>query len=294
MRTVFIGCVEFSQRVFRALVASGECELVGVVTRSRSSFNADFASIEPIACEYGAPCHVDAHNDQQSMLTWLTERAPDAVFCVGWPYLLCAEILSVAPHGVVGYHPADVPHNRGRHPIIWALALGLDETASTFFRMAVEPDAGPILSKAQIRIEPEDDARALYDKLLHVAEKQVVDVVRGLKSGTLSPVPQDLSRGNLWRKRGKRDGLIDWRMSSRSINDLVRALARPYVGAHCEHRGADIKIWRVADAGDAPRNIEPGKVLAIDGRVITVKAGDGALKIVEHEFSRLPVAGEYL
>ena len=294
MRTIFIGCVEFSCRVLGSLAASGEGELVGVITKARSSFSADFASIEPLAHEYRVPCFLDVHNDQRAMYLWLNGRAPDVVFCVGWPYLLSPEILSVAPHGVIGYHPAELPHNRGRHPIIWALVLGLDETASTFFRMVVEPDAGPILSKVQVAIKPEDDARTLYDKLMVVAERQAVDVLRGLKSGTLVPIPQDLALGNLWRKRGKPDGLIDWRMNSDSIRNLVRALARPYVGAHCEIRGTEVKVWRVAIAGNAPRNLEPGKVLSIDGQVITVRTGNGALEILEHEFSRLPVAGEYL
>lgn len=35
--------------------------------------------------------------------------------------------------GVLGYHPAKLPQNRGRHPLIWALALGLKKSASTFF-----------------------------------------------------------------------------------------------------------------------------------------------------------------
>ena len=30
--------------------------------------------------------------------------------------------------GVIGYHPAELPKNRGRHPLIWALVLGLKKT----------------------------------------------------------------------------------------------------------------------------------------------------------------------
>ena len=35
--------------------------------------------------------------------------------------------------GVLGFHPSELPKNRGRHPLIWALALGLKKSASTFF-----------------------------------------------------------------------------------------------------------------------------------------------------------------
>ncbi|WP_408641721.1 DUF4422 domain-containing protein [Sporofaciens musculi] len=53
--------------------------------------------------------------------------------------------------------------------------------------------------------------------------------------------------GNSWRKRGKTDGKIDWRMSVRAIYNLVRALAKPYVGAHFEYQGLEYKVWKVKE-----------------------------------------------
>ena len=49
--------------------------------------------------------------------------------------------------GILGYHPSLLPFNRGRHPIIWALALGLKETGSTFFFMDENADTGDIVSQ---------------------------------------------------------------------------------------------------------------------------------------------------
>ena len=48
---------------------------------------------------------------------------------------------------VIGFHLAAMPANRGRHPIIWALVLGLQETASTFFFMDEGADSGDIISQ---------------------------------------------------------------------------------------------------------------------------------------------------
>lgn len=47
---------------------------------------------------------------------------------------------------LIGFHPANLPQNRGRHPIIWALFLSLQETASTFFMMDEDTDSGDIIS----------------------------------------------------------------------------------------------------------------------------------------------------
>ena len=55
--------------------------------------------------------------------------------------------------GVVGYHPAKLPQNRGRHPIIWSLALGLKHSASTFFFIQNGVDNGDIISQHPFEIK---------------------------------------------------------------------------------------------------------------------------------------------
>lgn len=298
MRVGVIGCVEFSEAMLRALLDAPEIEIVGVVTKTRSAFNADFRDLGPLARSHDVPVfHQDA-GDQREMIDWFGARAPDVIFCVGWPNLLKEALLVIPPHGVVGYHPTDLPRNRGRHPIIWALALGLDETASTFFRIDGGVDSGPILSKVKVAIGPDDDAGALYARLVEVGRTQIVETARRLGSGQQTVVEQDLDQGNLWRKRSKIDGRIDWRMSAATIHNLVRALNSPYPGAYREvgtaapHR--EINIWKTRPLPDDRINLEPGLVLKVTGEFILVKAGVGAIEIIEHDFDVLPAEGDYL
>ena len=79
--------------------------------------------------------------------------------------------------GIVGYHPAALPSNRGRHPLIWALVLGLTETASTFFFMDEGADSGDILDQRPVSILPSDDAKSLYERISQVAISQIRDFV---------------------------------------------------------------------------------------------------------------------
>ena len=92
---------------------------------------------------------------------------------------------------------------------------------------------------------------------------------------------QDQTKGNSWRKRGKADGKIDWRMSSRAIYNLVRALSHPYVGAHFEHQGQEYKVWRCEDVIlEQHDHIEPGKVLRVVSQTeFYVKAYDHAIHV---------------
>jgi len=179
--------------------------------------------------------------------------------------------------------------------LIWALALGLEETASTFFFMTDEADAGPIIDQRRIKISDEDDAATLYQKMTDIALTQLDDVCGALASGSVKAFPQDPTEANVWRRRGIEDGRIDWRMSMRMIANLVRSLRPPYPGAHCQIGGKAVKVWRVMAEPAADSNLEPGKVLARRAeRDFLVKCADGALWVVEHDAESAPTAGDYL
>ena len=294
MKAVFIGCVQFSHVLFTDLVASDVIKITGVVTRQSSSFNADFQSLEPAAQESGIPCLNIEGNDQKLMTEWIADISPEVIFCFGWSYLLDPQILAIPKYGVIGYHPTLLPRNRGRHPIIWALVLGLDESGSTFFFMDEGADSGDIISQCRVVIDNTDDAETLYKKLEEAARGQLDALTTDLVANRLQRVSQNSALATQWRKRSRRDGEIDWRMSAISIFNLVRALTRPYVGAHCVHDDLEVKIWKVVpmDASDA--DIEPGRVLAVDAGAITVKCGDGVVILINHEFSHLPEIGTSL
>lgn len=294
MKIVFIGCVEFSFNAFQELIGLTAIDIVGVVTRKESRFNADFRSLEPVAATAGIPCFLAEGNNQSAMAAWISALAPDVVYCFGWSYLLGPELLNIPRLGVVGYHPAALPRNRGRHPIIWALVLGLKETASTFFFMDEGADSGDIISQCTVSIEETDDASSLYRKLTAVAHEQIAQFTRELASGNYRRIPQQQVLANYWRKRSKRDGEIDWRMSARSIHNLVRALTRPYPGAHCVYKGEEVSVWKTEVVDDAPVNIEPGKVLSVHDLQVVIKCGEGAIRVVSHEFKTLPEPGSYV
>ena len=296
MRVVFVGCVNFSFHILQHLFTCKEVELVGVVTRKESRFNSDFRSLEPLAKDAGVSCFLAEGNDQTAMASWLRNQHPDVIYCFGWSYLLSKDILQIPRLGVVGYHPASLPKNRGRHPIIWALALGLRETSSTFFFMDEGADSGDILSQVSLTITPADNAKTLYERLIAAAKAQVAQFTLQLATNDYPRIKQDHTCANYWRKRTKSDGLIDWRMPAEGIYNLVRALTKPYIGAHCIYLGAEMKVWEceIMCLHEDYENIEPGKVINVDSQRITVKSGNDAVVLVEHELMPLPNKGDYL
>ena len=134
MRIVFIGAVEFSLCALERLVEL-DAEIVGVCTLQESKLNADHVDLSSFSETHGIPCFYADDINSTKTLTWIQGKAPDIIFCFGWSRLIKQDLLELAPLGVVGFHPAALPANRGRHPLIWALVMGLKKTASTFLFM---------------------------------------------------------------------------------------------------------------------------------------------------------------
>ena len=294
MRVVFIGAVEFSAKCLEVILSSN-AQVVGVCTLKESKFNADHQDLSPIANEFDIPCLYVEDINSDTSLKWIKEREPDVVFCFGWSRLLKNEILGIAPLGVIGSHPAALPANRGRHPLIWALFLGLEKTASTFFFMDEGADSGDILSQVEITIDSSEDANSLYQKVTQTALTQINYFIPLLENKTYKRTVQDNTKANYWRKRGIKDGEIDWRMSANSICNLVRALTKPYIGAHFTKNGEEIKVWKVEVLKvEKNQNIEPGKIMSTRSSKHVVKCGEDSVILLDIENKCELTEGDYL
>ena len=173
--------------------------------------------------------------------------------------------------------------------------MGLTETASTFFLLEKNADSGPILSQIEILIEDDDTATSLYKKLLKLIPTQIDDIISEYLGGTMQPVVQDTSQVNYFRRRSRKDGLIDWRMTTNSICNLVRALAKPYPGAEIKKNGEYFKVWDVLPYSEQVAvNIEPGKVIYQSTLGPVVKTGDGAICLIITEPKLKITIGDYL
>ena len=293
MRIVFIGSVKFSKSCLKKLIQIG-AQPVGVCTLEKSSFNADWEDLSLICNQSNIPVRYVKNINSNADISWIESLKPDVIFCFGWSRLLKEKLLKVAPLGVVGFHPALLPKNRGRHPIIWALVLGFSETGSTFFFMDKGADSGDILSQKKLIIKQKDNAHSLYEKITLVALEQIEDFVPKLKSRSFNRTPQNHNDATTLRKRNEDDGKIDWRMSAESIHNLVRGLSKPYVGAHFDFNDSRVKVWETEIVKNKQLNIEPGKVIMHTKLGLIVKTGEDAILLRKIESPIDIKVGEYI
>ena len=162
--------------------------------------------------------------------------------------------------------------------------------------MKEEADAGDILSQRTVAIDREDDAGTLYAKLKNVACDQTEEIDAMVARGALQGRPQPFGAGNVWRKRCKADGKIDFRMPSWGIHNLVRALRPPYPGAHLEYQKMEYPVGRADVMNGDFRGVEfaePGKILDVREGKFYVRSGDGVVALSECDLPDSIQVGDY-
>ena len=293
IRIVFVGSVYFSKAMLEILLKK-KVNIVGVCTKKKSSFNSDFYNLGKISKKKRIRTLYTNNINSLNAYNWIKKRNPDLILCLGWSYLIKKKLLSLPRLGVIGFHPASIPQNRGRHPIIWSLVLGLKNISSTFFFMNTKADAGNIITQKGIIIDKKDNAKTLYLKIINQAKKQLIKIMKNINSGKVRSIKQNIKKGNVWRKRNDEDGKIDWRMSSIDIFNLVRGLTKPYPGAHFIHNNKKIILWNSKIIKDTQKNIEPGKIIKKINSKIVVKCGKDAICLLKTNTPLKYKVGDYL
>jgi methionyl-tRNA formyltransferase len=194
------------------------------------------------------------------------------------------EILRIPRLGAFNIHGSLLPKYRGRAPINWAVIHGEKETGATLHRMIKRADAGDIVDQEVVPIGPDDTAFDVFNKVTAAAREVLERKLDAIKAGTAPRTPQDESQATCFGGRKPEDGRIDWRQSSESIYNLIRAVTHPYPGAFTEVNGKRLFIWQAKPLSRGEG--KPGIVLCSDP--LRVATGLGSLEIIRYQWEGDP------
>jgi len=299
MKIVFIGNIYFSYMLLKAIFAFNPKYVIGVIT-NKNKKKADYFDLTKFCMKKKIPYILTKNINSKNNFNWIKRKKPDLICCFGWSQLIQNKILNLTKIGCIGYHPAQLPFNRGRHPIIWTMVLGMKQTCSTFFFMTNKADSGKIINKKKLKVYRHENSWKLYRRLIKVASIQLVNLLKKInkKSNFYKNKNNKISlkeEHNFWRKRNYNDGKIDWRMSGVSINNLVRALDKPFPGSHFIFKNKIYKIWKIKFKKRKDlKNIEPGKVISLNKKMPEIKCDQGTIIIKKMTPSIKLKIGDYL
>jgi methionyl-tRNA formyltransferase len=207
----------------------------------------------------------------------LTALKPDAIIIVGYGRIIPQWMLDLPPLGNINLHASLLPKYRGAAPIQWAIASGETVTGVTTMKIDAGLDTGDILQQQEIPIAPDDTAETLAPKLAAVGAELTVETLRGLRSGSIHPRPQDNAQATLAPILKKEDGLIDFSRPAAEILNRMRGF-QPWPGAYSKFRGKNLQLWKAA----ALNRALPSSALEAETDRLFVGCGPGtAIELVE-------------
>jgi len=298
MRLVFMGTPAFAVPSLEALLRS-EHSIAGVVTRpDRPKGRGQELAAAPVklVCEReGLPLLQPHKLKDPAFLDALRAWDPELIAVAAFGRILPPAILRMPPRGCINVHASLLPKYRGAGPIQWAIINGERETGITTMLMDEGMDTGPILLQERVPIRPEETAGALSARLAEVGGRLLVETIRRLKDGTVTPQPQDSSQATLAPLLTKEDGLIDWKLTATDIANRVRGLS-PWPGAYT-FAGEDRWVLIRASAVDRPAGAAvPGTIVQMSKDALLVATGGGLLAVTELQpaSSRRMTVSQYL
>src|SRR2546426_5470392 len=125
-----------------------------------------------------------------------------------------------------------------------------------------------------------ETAGELAARLAPIGGRLFVKTIRGLKDGTLAPIPQDHSHATLAPLLKKEDGMLRWDEEATALANRIRGLT-PWPGAYTYYGDERWQIWRAEPTNPGCAMAEPGVILEATRETIRVAAGKGALLIRE-------------
>jgi methionyl-tRNA formyltransferase len=280
LRLVFMGTPEFAVPSLDALVAAGyrPAAVVTVPDRAQGRGLLPQPSAVKVAAERHGLHVLQPEDLREPAFHEEIARLELEVIAVVAFRILPPEVYGLASKAAFNLHASLLPRYRGAAPINRAIMAGEIETGVSTFLLQPEVDTGDIILIRRVRIEEDETAGELHDKLSEAGAELVVETVRHLEAGTADVRPQDTSRASQAPKIFKEDGRIPWDRTAQDVHNHVRGLS-PYPSAWTHHDDTLLKVYRtrVATRGAG----EPGEVLEAEGECLRVACGEGAVEILD-------------
>jgi len=211
----------------------------------------------------------------------------DLLVVNGWQRLVPGEVLETVTRGGLGVHGSafGLPKGRGRSPMNWSLIEGLDRFLLSVIGLDEDADAGLVLDTAKYDITPHDDIQTLYHKLTVATSRLLLDNLSAVLAGE-AEFTEQTGTPTYYPRRRPGDGAICWEDTTRTILNLVRAVARPYPGAFTEFEGERVTVWEaIPFSDDFVYDDPPGTVVEVfetTGEFVVATA-DGTLLVSDWE-----------
>jgi len=296
LNIVFMGTPEFAVPILEALCQSDFRPKAVITAPDRPAGRGQEISPPPIkitAQNYKIP--ILQPETKEDLLKQTLELKPDLIVVAAYGKILQKEILDFPKYGSINIHPSLLPKYRGPSPIQFAILGGDSKTGVSIMLMNEKMDEGPILAQEVAKIEKDETAKSLEEKLSKIASKLLIktlnywivlnEMPKSAKNLVL-PQQQDNSQATYTKIMTKQDGKIIWDKTASELERQIRAFY-PWPGSFTilksplgggQNKSLTLKILKTS-LSKIQTEYELGQVFLTDQKELTVQTGQGCLTI---------------
>jgi methionyl-tRNA formyltransferase len=192
MKIVFMGTPDFAVASLNALLEAG-FDIVGVITApdkpAGRGQKINESAVKQYAVEKGLNILQPVKLKDPEFIEELRTLEADLQVVVAFR-MLPEIVWNMPSKGTINLHGSLLPQYRGAAPINWAIINGEKESGVSTFFLKQEIDTGDILFSERVKIDQNDTAGDLHDKLMNVGANLLVKTVKAIESGDYKEIPR--------------------------------------------------------------------------------------------------------
>lgn len=283
MRIAILGRTEILYRTAKLFEKSTHKIVLIGTCKAASEYTVTETDFRELAESMNIPFFQKANINSIEIQQIIESAKPDIAISMNWLTMIKEEIISLFPYGILNAHCGDLPRYRGNICPNWAIINGEKQIGITIHYM--DPlllDGGDIILKDFFPVSEKTTITEVYDHIERKVPQLLLKSVEQIVIGTVLPKKQSAIKADVLRTypRIPSDSLIDWRLSNKEIDRLIRASCAPFHDAYTYLNNKKIFILE-ADTGEYeyPCNVVPGQIVNVDkeNHEAVVAAGQGTI-----------------
>ena len=213
------------------------------------------------------------NNDEE--YDFIKKLNADLAIVVAYGQIIPKEYLDLTKKGFINIHGSILPKWRGAAPIQRSIMNLDNEIGISIMKIVEELDSGPVSNIYKIKLDHNNNAQEISEKLSLLAAEKILDNVDDILDDKVKFFNQDHSKATYAQKISKIEGKINWNDKALSILGKINGLF-PNPGAFFNFNGERYKILK-AEIGNGKGKI--GEV--ISDKLEIVCGNDNSIKVLE-------------
>lgn len=279
LKVIFMGTPDFCVPILKAL--SEKCNVIAVVTQPDKEVGRkkeiSYSPIKKTAIDLGIKVlqPVKIKEEYKEIIDLNT----DIIITCAYGQIVPEVILNYPKYGCINVHASLLPKLRGGAPIHKAIIYGYDVTGITIMYMDKGMDTGDMISKKEVKIEDNDTAETLHDKLQKVSVTLLLETLPKIISGTNKREKQDDNRATYAYNISRQEEHVDFNKTSKEVFNQIRGL-NSWPGAYAVLDDKSIKLW-LSKISENHYDAKPGTIVNLDKNGMEIVTKDGSVLITE-------------